>query len=88
MNDYLDAGHLKYVDPIENMTSHSYYTPHHVVLKPESSSKKVRVVYNASAATPNGQSFNDCLFSGPKLQQELLGILVRFRLHCIVSQQI
>ncbi|XP_027849396.2 uncharacterized protein LOC114128975 [Aphis gossypii] len=84
MRDYLDAGHMKPVDSTETMTSHSYYTPHHVVLKPESLTTKVRVVYDASAVTSNGKSLNDCLFPGPKLQQDLSGILVRFRLHSIV----
>ncbi|KAF0714765.1 Integrase catalytic domain-containing protein, partial [Aphis craccivora] len=84
MRDYLDVGHMKPVDSTETMTSHSYYTPHHVVLKPESLTTKVRVVYDASAVTSNGKSLNDCLFPGPKLQQDLSGILVRFRLHSIV----
>ncbi|KAL4083776.1 hypothetical protein QTP88_029092 [Uroleucon formosanum] len=38
----------------------------------------------ASAVTSNGKSLNDCLFPGPKLQQDLSEILVRFRLHSIV----
>ncbi|KAF0689189.1 Integrase catalytic domain-containing protein, partial [Aphis craccivora] len=84
MRDYLDAGHMKPVHSTETMTSHSYYTPHHVVLKPESLTTKVRVVYDASAVTSNGKSLNDCLFPVPKLQQDLSGILERFRLHSIV----
>ncbi|XP_024868106.1 uncharacterized protein LOC112452223, partial [Temnothorax curvispinosus] len=40
---------------------------------------KLRVVFNASSRGPDGLSINDTLLSGPKLQQDLLAILLRFR---------
>ncbi|XP_024872298.1 uncharacterized protein LOC112454901, partial [Temnothorax curvispinosus] len=42
-----------------------------------------RVVFNASSRCPNGLSINDTLLSGPKLQQDLLAILLRFRAEAI-----
>ena len=40
---------------------------------------KVRAVYGASAKT-SGQSLNECLYAGPKFDQRILDILLRFRL--------
>jgi hypothetical protein len=46
----------------------------------ESSSTKLCVIFNASCKTRNGTSLNDHLFVGPKLQQDLLAIIARWRL--------
>ena len=43
---------------------------------------KVRIVYDASARS-NGPSLNDCLYTGPKFNQKILDILLRFRSHRI-----
>lgn len=61
-----------------------YYILHHAVVRSESSTTRVRIVYDASAITPNGKSLNDYLYLGPKLQQDLAGIILRFRLHTVV----
>jgi len=83
MQDYLDSGHMSAVPTaIENESC--YYTPHQAVIRPESTTTKLRVVYDASATTSNGKSLNDNLLPGRKLQQDLPGIIVRFRLHEVV----
>lgn len=56
------------------------YLPHHPVFK-ESSTTQVRPVFNASHKTSNGQALNDMLITGPKLQDDLFDIMVRFRMH-------
>ena len=56
-----------------------YYLPHHPVLKESSLTTKVRPVFDASAAGPNGVSLNDCLEPGPSLFPNLVEILIRFR---------
>lgn len=43
---------------------------------------KVRIVYDASARL-TGPSLNDCLHVGPRLNQKILEILLRFRVHRI-----
>ncbi|XP_055951495.1 uncharacterized protein LOC129987553 [Argiope bruennichi] len=58
--------------------------PHHGVFRPESSTTKLRVVFNASEATSSGQSLNDNLYSGSVVQDDLFAILLRFRKHSIV----
>ena len=56
----------------------TYYMPHRPVIK-NSISSKVRPVFDASAAGPNGVSLNNCLDSGPSLIPDLVEILLRFR---------
>ncbi|CAI6350178.1 unnamed protein product [Macrosiphum euphorbiae] len=84
MQDYLDSGHMTKVPQAQCGVEPVYYTPHHAVIKLESTTTKVRVVYDASAVTTSGMSLNDNLYPGPKLQQDLPGIVLRFRLHTIV----
>jgi len=55
--------------------------PHHGVVKESSSTTNLRVVFDASAKTSTGYSLNDCLMVGPKVQEDLVNILMRFRLH-------
>jgi hypothetical protein len=59
-----------------------HYLPHREVVRPEKSTTKLRVVYDASARS-NGPSLNDCLYVGPSLLPLLFDILHRFRLHRI-----
>uniref|UniRef100_A0A2S2NFZ7 Reverse transcriptase domain-containing protein n=1 Tax=Schizaphis graminum TaxID=13262 RepID=A0A2S2NFZ7_SCHGA len=84
MQDYLDSGHMSYVKNTEGIDNTSFYIPHHGVVKSGSTTTKLRVVYDASALSSNGKSLNDYLFIGPKLQQDLPGIILRFRLHAVV----
>lgn len=57
-----------------------HYLPHHTVIKRDSTTTKVRVVYDASAKEGTGSSINDSLLVGPKFNQHILDILSRFRL--------
>ncbi|XP_071652702.1 uncharacterized protein [Temnothorax longispinosus] len=58
----------------------SYYLPHHCVIKADSTTTGVRVVFDASAPTDNGISLNDLQMVGPTLQEDLFSILIRFRI--------
>ena len=68
------------VQHIDHMKPH-YYIPHHCIIRPESVSTKLRVVYDASAKTSSGQSLNDILLVGPTIQQDLIITLLSFRLN-------
>ncbi|XP_075157880.1 uncharacterized protein LOC142231146 [Haematobia irritans] len=59
----------------------SFYLPHHAVLRPQSQSTKVRVVFNASKRTDSGKSLNDVLHIGPTLQSDLMTLILRWRLY-------
>ncbi|XP_055612444.1 uncharacterized protein LOC129758906 [Uranotaenia lowii] len=58
-----------------------YIFPHHKVLKPESTTTKLSVVFDVSCRTSTGVSFKDAFMVGPTVQNDLLSILLRFRLH-------
>ncbi|XP_037930620.1 uncharacterized protein LOC119665472 [Teleopsis dalmanni] len=79
MEEYQNLGHMIEVkDP--NIDEPHYYIPHHCVLKPTSTSTKLRVVFDASCRTSSQKSLNDILMIGPTLQTELFILLLRFRL--------
>ena len=66
----------------ESAEGQIHYLPHHAVVRRDKSTTKVRVVYDASART-TGCSLNECLHKGPKFDQKILDILLRFRTHKI-----
>lgn len=55
-----------------------HYIHHHEVLKPESSSTPMRIVFNSSASYM-GQRLNEFWAKGPNILNNLLGVLFRFR---------
>eukprot|EP00102_Acyrthosiphon_pisum_P010971 XP_008179494.1 PREDICTED: uncharacterized protein LOC103308220 [Acyrthosiphon pisum] len=80
MRDYLTAGHMELIPSSEQGHPFHYYIPHHCVLKPDSLTTKLRVVFNASAKTSAGISLNDSMYTGPKLQPDIQVVLLRARL--------
>ena len=62
-----------------NPGSPGYYMPHHAVVRDNASTTKLRVVFNASATSTNGQSLNSLTDAGPSLLPDLTGLLLRFR---------
>ncbi|GBN58572.1 hypothetical protein AVEN_253095-1, partial [Araneus ventricosus] len=67
-----------------NEPSASYYLPHRGVFKPDKTSTKLRVVFNASALSSNGLSLNDIQMNGGLTQEDLFSIMLRFRKHKFV----
>lgn len=84
MKDYLDSNHMELVPLDQRSNPHSYYLPHHCVIRPDSQTTKIRVVFDASSKTTAGISFNESVYTGPKLQADLQHILIRARLHNIL----
>ncbi len=81
VQEYLDLGHAKLVPfpALQLSSEESYYMPMHGVVKESSSTTKLRVVFDASAKTTSGSSFNDTLIVGPTLYPNICDILIRFR---------
>ncbi|XP_033730738.1 uncharacterized protein LOC117320185 [Pecten maximus] len=55
-----------------------HYLPHHEVLKPDSRSTPLRIVFNSSASFM-GHSLNDYWAKGPNIVNDLMSVLIRFR---------
>ena len=77
IKEFVDMGHLEEAPQTSGLC---YYLPHYCVFK-DSLRTKLRVVFDASSKSPNGYSLNDCLLLGPRLQDDVFDILIRFRLH-------
>ena len=80
---YLDLQHAEPVPETELSSPLQYYLPMHAVFKHSSSSTKLRVVFDGSAATTTGISLNQTLAVGPTIQPTLSNILLKFRTYPI-----
>ena len=58
-----------------------YYLETHAVIRPESSTHKIRIVMNAASRskTNNGLSLNDLLLQGPTMLPDIIRLLIHFR---------
>lgn len=79
INEYHSLGHLSPAQ--EDRPASSYFVPHHPVIREDSESTRLRVVFDASARTTSGLSINDIQMIGPSVQDSLFNILIRFRQH-------
>ncbi|XP_062716443.1 uncharacterized protein LOC134291954 [Aedes albopictus] len=83
IHEYLLMGHMKEVDGEQAIGDPVYYMPHHAVLRPDSTTTKLRVVFDASCRTSSGISLNDALMVGLVVQNDLISTILRFRQHRI-----
>ena len=65
--------------PAEEKNHRVHYLPHHAVIRCSATTMKITVIYGASAKS-NDPSLNDCLHTGLKIHQNILDLLIRFRL--------
>lgn len=79
MREYEQLGHMIEAGSEPQTDEIVYYIPHHGVM----SSEKFRVVFDGSCLTDKNISLNGAQFVGPKLQRDLIEILMRFRRHKI-----
>lgn len=78
MEDYIKAKHMVPAN------KGKYYIPHQAVIREDSLTTPLRVVFDASAKTSNNRSYNDVQHKGNKLQADLPTILLRFRTQPLV----
>lgn len=77
--DAIKNNHMKLIEfPKEN----AHYIPHHAVIK-ESTTTKLRTVYNASQKTSNGLSLNEQLAIGKIVQPTILNLMMQWRMYKI-----
>ncbi|XP_062713843.1 uncharacterized protein LOC134290680 [Aedes albopictus] len=84
IHEYLRMGHMEeVVADEEDAALPQYFIPHHCVIKSDSTTTKLRVVFDASCATSTGVSLNNALMVGPTVQDDIITIILRFRFHRI-----
>jgi len=79
MDEYLKSGHMSPVNTYDE--KQCYFLPHHAVFKADSTTTKLRVVFDGTCRTTSNLSLNDVLLKGPVIQEELVTLLARFRTH-------
>ena len=85
MNEYMELKHAELVPKadLNKPMQETFYLPMHAVRKEESTTTKLRVVFDASAKSSTGISLNDALLVGPTVHPPLIDVLLRFRTHRI-----
>lgn len=70
---YINSGHIS-LDSPNKVVLGKHYVPHHCFLRPESTTMRLRVVFDASTNDSLSRSFNGSQLIGPKLQPNILRI--------------
>lgn len=76
---YESLGHMIQVPPSQSEPKSAYYLLHHGVFRENSTTTKLRVVFNGSSRTSSGISLNELLHTGAKLQTDVFDVLIWFR---------
>ena len=71
-------GYIERVAENEESVNRAHYLPHFFVLKPQSATTPLRIVF---AANFGKTSLNNCLETGPCLLNDLLQIMLKFRVY-------
>lgn len=77
MDEYARLGHMEPSRPTGNL---QFYLPHHAIYRPDSSTTKTRIVFDASCRGGNQLALNDVLYTGPTVQSTLLSIVCNYRI--------
>ncbi|XP_062535269.1 uncharacterized protein LOC134204459 [Armigeres subalbatus] len=77
MEEYIKLGHM---EECSRVAGPQFFLPHHAVRRPESTTTKTRVVFDASHKSHGQLSLNEVLFTGPTVQPSLLVVVVNFRM--------
>lgn len=80
LHEYLELGHMTELQESTFNNCVSYYIPHHAIIKEDSTTIKVRVVFDASYKTSAKNSLN-FLMVGPNVQKDIYDIILRLRQH-------
>ena len=75
---YINKGYVKILEKDPESESRKWYLPHFEVIKPDKKTTKTRIIFDASAAQ-DGTSLNNLTYQRPKLQRDLVNMLLRFR---------
>ena len=77
---WLDSDYIEELPAKAVMDRNAFYLPFFAVLRPDKPTSPVRIVMNGKAVFgPNKISLNDCIARGPKLLNNLVEVLMKFR---------
>lgn len=79
LNSYYIPHHCVLKEPVVSPPNVNVLSSSSVCSSTPAPSSKIRVVFDASAKASNSISLNDTLFVGPKLQNDIASVLLRFR---------
>ena len=82
INHYLGEGYIREVKDSNEKLQTKWYLPHFPVVKPDRETTKVRIVFDGSEKGSE-KPLNDVINQGPKLQNDIFDVLLRFRRHDI-----
>ena len=85
INEFMSLKHLEPVpeSEVDKPECQLNFLPHHCVHKEDSTTTKLRVVFDGSTKSTSGNSLNSSLMVGPTVQEDSFSILLRFRFHKI-----
>lgn len=75
LDGYLEKGYARIAPDPENT---KWLLPHFAVVRDDKETSKVRIVFDGAAKVKN-MSLNEQIHEGPKLQRDILQVLMRFR---------
>ena len=78
LSSHLKKGYIRKLTPEESIVRPKWFLPHFPVIREDKATTKVRSEFD-SAAKFKGRSLNDMMHAGPKLQNDLVDILICFR---------
>ncbi|XP_053990216.1 uncharacterized protein LOC128882594 [Hylaeus volcanicus] len=79
IREYEELGHMVRRNHDSIISPFQYFLPHHGVLKLDSTTTALRVVFNGSSSTSSGYSLNDLLHAGPNLMLNIADLLICIR---------
>ena len=83
LTDQINQGIIEKVTESHH-SRREFYLPHRAVVRDYAESTKVRIIFDASArANDTSPSLNDCLDTGPPLQNQIWEVLTRTRMQPI-----
>ena len=75
---WIDSGYMQRLSKEAALESNAFYLLHFPVYREDKQSTRVRIVMNGKSEY-KGTSLNDCVLKGPKVINELVNVLLRFR---------
>ena len=81
LEDYLQKGYIRLLNNVADgkiRSDDQFYLPHFAVVREDKATTKVRIVFDGAAKDGQRPSINELMYAGPKLQNNMVHVLLRF----------